>query len=181
MALTPIPYTKNWKDVFGSQVAPPETLAKIALPTAVLDQTNNPSILLTVAHPDGVVIDWDDGSDPEPSVDAAVPHVYTRNGKYRIRTHVTGYPDVYVDTIVYVSSIQNGPLVINGTAFNKVVTLDVGDAVYPININWGDGSADYYDNPSSAVLEHTYATADTWTIQVNDADGRADTTVETTI
>jgi hypothetical protein len=102
MALTPILFSKNWKDTYGSQFAAEALAAKLVAVTASLVDAIPPAISLNVAHTAGVVIEWGDG-ELTPSAGGIVAHTFTRNGAYRIRTTAVGYPDLFADVLLRVT------------------------------------------------------------------------------
>jgi len=110
MALTPIPYTKNWFDVFGSQIADAALGAKIALPVISAQTFVDGILTFTATHALGVVIDWGDGSSTETGATGEYDHGFMRDGAYNIRVWPVGYPDAYVEIDIRMS-ITDDPVV----------------------------------------------------------------------
>jgi len=118
MALTPIPYTENWKDVYGAQGAPENTPAKMdpvsgywTNDTGTYDET---IVVVLAGGTTNYLIDWIDGSDPQQVAVATgtATHVYAQNGSYLIKIWDKDYPTnvAYLHAIVSgIPSVDVGP------------------------------------------------------------------------
>lgn len=104
MALVPIPYTKNWKDVFGSQFVP--TLANagaaafVAPPAITSANTNAAGLCTVVATRAGAGrIDWGDGSAlAVMPASGNMTHTYTRKGNFGITIYTDADPTARATT-----------------------------------------------------------------------------------
>lgn len=112
MALTPIPYTKNWFDTFGSQIVPDEASAGTAAKKAAIQLLDGPRITtgstvsVTFNHADQMEIDWGDGANETHNPGGgAKTHIYTRNGNFQIWCKVIQAPDIRVIAPIRISSL----------------------------------------------------------------------------
>jgi hypothetical protein len=169
MALTPVAYTKNWKDTAGSQVAALDTAAKINPPTAVSTARPEPDARLTVGGDHPMKVDWGDGTVEETN-GGVLNHTYARNGAYRIRTWYVDYPDMFVDNLIRISVFPLA-LTLDATATLLDAAVAITGQVYPITLDWGDGTVVFL--PNDAALEanknHTYDADGDFVVTVIDA------------
>jgi hypothetical protein len=171
MALTPVAYTKNWKDTAGSQVAALDIAAKIN-PMTVLDTPRpEPDVRLTIGDGGGgaMSVDWGDGT-ITPTAGAVLNHTYTRNGSYRIRTHYVAYPDVFIDVVKRISVFPLA-LTLDATATLLDAAVAITGQVYPITLDWGDGTVVFLPNDAAleAAKNHTYDADGDFVVSVIDA------------
>lgn len=172
MALTPVPYTDNWFDTFGSQVAPIGQAAKtapivIVAPVALAGQV----VTINRTHALAMVIDWADGSPVE--VHAAgggvKTHTYNRPGNYRIRSRVTSQPDVLIDEQIRVTTRPDGTFTIEAhDSEPNGIKLDITGAIFPVTIQWGDGDS-RYEQFDTGIIYHTYPAAGSYVVEVHNA------------
>jgi hypothetical protein len=171
MSLTPVAYTKNWKDTAGSQVAALDTAAKIGVMTVVETARPEPDVRLTVGDGGGgaMKVDWGDGT-IESTNGAVLNHTYLRNGSYRIRTWYVNYPDVFVDVVKRISVFPLA-LTLDATAILLDASVAITGQIYPITLDWGDGSVAFLPNDSAleAAKNHTYTADGTYLVSVLDA------------
>jgi hypothetical protein len=169
MALTPVAYTKNWKDTAGSQNAALDVAAKIDPPTVVDTVRPEPDVRLTVGGSHPMKVDWGDGT-IEDTNGAVLNHTYTRNGSYRIRTWYVDYPDMFVDVVKRISYFP-AALTLDATAILLDASVAITGQVYPITLDWGDGTVAFLPNDSAleAAKTHTYAADGTFLVSVLDA------------
>jgi hypothetical protein len=171
MALTPVAYTKNWKDTAGSQSAALDVAAKIGVMTVTDGARPEPDVRLTIGDGGGgaMVVDWGDGA-IEPTSGGVLNHTYTRNGSYRIRTRYVNYPDVFVDVVKRIS-VYPLALTLDATALLLDASVAITGQIYPITLDWGDGTVAFLPNDSAleAAKTHTYAADGTYLVAVLDA------------
>jgi hypothetical protein len=169
MSLTPVAYTKNWKDTAGSQVAALNTATKIDMPTVVDTVRPEPDVRLTVGGSHPMKVDWGDGNTEETN-GAVLNHTYARNGSYRIRTWYVDYPDVFIDVVKRIS-IYPLALTLDATALLLDAAVAITGQIYPITLDWGDGTVAFLPNDSALerAKTHTYAADGTYLVAVLDA------------
>lgn len=169
MALTPVAYTKNWKDTAGSQVAALNTATKIDPPTVVDTVRPEPEVRLTIGGSHPMKVDWGDGN-IEDTNGAVLNHTYARNGSYRIRTWYVDYPDMFVDVVKRISYFP-AALTLDATAILLDASVAITGQVYPITLDWGDGTVAFLPNDSAleAAKTHTYTADGTYLVSVLDA------------
>jgi len=169
MSLTPVAYTKNWKDTAGSQVAALNTATKIDMPTVVDTVRPEPDVRLTVGGSHPMKVDWGDGNIEETN-GAVLNHTYARNGSYRIRTSYVDYPDMFVDVVKRISYFP-AALTLDATAILLDASVAITGQIYPITLDWGDGTVAFLPNdPALEVAKnHTYMADGTYLVSVLDA------------
>jgi hypothetical protein len=169
MSLAPVQYTKNWKDVAGSQYAAEDTAAKIALPVVMDGNAALPAVQLTVSHANGVTVDWGDGTFL-PSAGGVISHQYTRNGNYIIRVTAIGLPDCYVDVVKRVTTIDvtPDPQSLSVVVAGLKATFTIANAIFPIEAAFGDLEFDrYWESP----IVYTYGAPGTYIARFRDVTG----------
>lgn len=170
MALTPVAYTKNWKDTAGSQNAALDVAAKIDPPTVTDIVRPEPDVRLSIGGSHLMKVDWGDGTIEQTANGAVVNHSYVRNGSYRIRTWYIDYPDVFVDVVKRISVFPLA-LTLDATAILLDASVAITGQIYPITLDWGDGTVAFLPNDSAleAAKTHTYAADGTYLVSVLDA------------
>jgi hypothetical protein len=172
MALTPVPFADNWKDVFGSQFALPAQTAKTPPISIVAPASVNASNVVTInrTHELAMEIDWADGSPVEAHAagGGVKTHAFPRLGSYRIRSRVVNQPDVLVDEVVRIATRVPGTVIITFAGGNRIDFL-LNDAIYPITIQWGDGDT-RYEESFKGKIGHTYPAEGDYVIQYMNAE-----------
>ncbi len=173
MALTPIPYTKNWDDVFGSQNAPEATAVKIAdIVIAAPWSISGQIVTINRTHASAMQVDWGDGV-IEAAPTGVRTHTYTRRGEYRVRSWITAYPDIYVDELIRVTTRPPATVTLAAGTTNQLV-LTVHGAIYPLTIHWGDGQT-RYEESDKGNMSHVYPAPGAYTLRVSNGEGAAQT------
>lgn len=170
MALTPVAYTKNWKDTFGSQEAPESTVNFIAPPVVTLSGVSVRTAAINVSYPLEVTIDWGDGTVQLNQAAGAKTHEYAADGDYVITVMNETYNDVQAQVRARVAHGLMS-LSLDATATLLDAEVAITGQVYPITLDWGDGTSIFL--PNDAALEanktHTYEADGTYVVSVLDA------------
>ena len=170
MALLPIPYTKNWADVFGSQVSLPEQAAKIP-----------PVIIATASFTGGVIrVTWTGGQAPftvvppfGAPIEGAVSPLnvpVTRSGDYLVEVRCTNFPDNRAKVKVRVADWPQPSVVVTWTEEGMRLNLDFSNVSYPLVIDWGDGS-NRYEEFYKGKIGHTYDEPGTYVVHARGSNG----------
>lgn len=173
MALTPVPYAQNWKDVFGSQYAPEAQATKtapivIAAPATLVGQVAT----INRTHALAMTVDWGDGI-VEAAASGAKTHTYARRGDFRIRSKLDAWPDIYVDELIRVTTRPAATAVVaNHPTVTNAVLFTISGALYPLSIQWGDGDS-RFEESEKGTMNHTYPAPGSYTIRVSNGEGAA--------
>lgn len=174
MALLPIPYTKNWKDVFGSQFIPTEANAGSAAfvePPNIVSLTPGANGLVTavVTLASTGRIDWGDGTPLQVLAASGSPtHTYSRPGNYGVKIYTDADPQTIAQRRVIVSDMPDLNFTIVPSVPNRAdITAQVGLS-FPVNVHWGDGNSQFVSHPSQ-LPGHTYEDPGTYNVSVVDS------------
>lgn len=173
MALTPIPYTKNWADVFGSQTVPTEANAgsasKVNPPTITNVNVAAGGATTVLATRAGVgKIDWGDGTVEAMAATGNLAHTYTRNGDFGIKIWTDADPSAFATARAHVNNTPKPDTaqVFSVTMTELVGAFTVANGRAPFDVDFGDGTVERHFDQS---FSHTYAAAGDYTVKLRDS------------
>ena len=170
MPLLPVLYTDNWKDAFGSQYAAENTVNFIAPPIVTLAGVSVRTAAINIAYPLETTIDWGDGTIQLNQAAGAKTHDYKADGLYVITVMNETYSDVQAQVEAWVN-YGRASLNLDATATLLDATVAITGQVYPITLDWGDGTTKFLANDSEleANKTHTYEADGDFTVTILDS------------
>lgn len=170
MSLTPVLYTKNWKDTFGSQQAADSVVNFIAPPVVSLAGISVRTAAINISYPLETTIDWGDGTIQLNQVAGAKTHDYANDGDYIITVMNETYNDVFAQVRARINYGLTS-LSLDATALLLDASVAITGQVYPITLDWGDGTSIFLPNDSAleANKTHTYEADGTYLVSVLDS------------
>lgn len=122
-----------------------------------------------------VTIAWGDTSSDSGPDEGSEDHTYTQNGTFTVRVTDQAEPSRFTTQVINVPFFDPPTLAVSESVpmdatRRKVNAVWNNQGAGTVTVDWGDGTADAVNQVDAGNLNHTYGTADDFTVTVTDSN-----------